>query len=125
MSEVLGIDFGSKRIGLARGNSSAKLAVPLKTLANDNTFWAKLAAVINSQQIECLVLGLPRGLDGQETTQTALTRDFAKSLGSKTGLPLLYQDEAATTVTAVQQGSRADKDSAAAALILQDYLDSL
>jgi putative pre-16S rRNA nuclease len=122
---ILGIDYGSKRVGLALGNDQARLASPQAVLANDEGLWKSLKQLIEAENVTEIVLGLPRGLDGQETTQTATTRAFAAKLAKYTGLKINLQDEAATTVTAKASNRGATPDSAAAAIILQDYLDNL
>lgn len=125
---ILGFDYGSRRVGVARGHSQAKLASPLKTLTNNSQLMSAISEVINQEQATELVVGLPRGLDGQETAQTATVRAFGRQLAKDTGLPLHWQDEAATSVEAQKQlkkGKNSSVDTVAATLILQDYLDNL
>lgn len=119
MASWLGIDYGAKRVGVAIGGESPRVARPFATLPNDEDLLTRLKLLIESEQISELVLGLPRGLDGQETEQTKLVRQFAKQLAAL-GRPIVWQDEAATT-----DPRAAEPDQAAATQILQDYLDSL
>ena len=123
MKTYLGIDYGSKRVGIALGDDDTKIARPLEILSNDGALMANLSDLIKQHQPAGLVLGLPRGLDGQETAQTKLTRDFGGSLG-RFELSVKFQDEAVTSELA-GSGSRTPADDRAAALILQDYLDGL
>jgi putative Holliday junction resolvase len=120
----LGLDVGQARIGVARGNRVAKLATPLAVIKVDGRELTQIKRLAEQERAAGLVVGLPRGLDGQETAQTKATRDFAERL-AELGLPLFWQDEAATSVQAEAEG-RHDKlgsDARAAALILQDWLN--
>jgi putative holliday junction resolvase len=123
--EYLGVDVGAARVGIARGGSFAKIAQPLKTLAAATAIddLGELAANITADGI---VVGLPRGLDGQETVQTKTVRHWVKTAQAKIGLPFYWQDEALSSHLAESQknNSAAGADAAAAAIILQDFLDS-
>jgi putative Holliday junction resolvase len=125
-ARYLGIDMGTRRVGLAVGDSAARLARPLGTVAPE-----QLAARLTTEgPFAALVVGLPRGLDGQDTPQTLAVRRFVDaSLGE---YEIIYQDEAATSEIAKAEleasgkpYKREDIDAQAAAIILQDFLDSL
>jgi putative holliday junction resolvase len=124
---VLGFDYGSRRIGVALGASG--LARPLGMV--DASGWREpVREFVTRHTPERLVVGLPRGLDGQETVQTAKARDFARQLEDFTKLPVDLIDEAGTSGVAEDRlrasGKRYDKgaiDAEAAAIIVQDYLD--
>ncbi len=126
----LGIDYGSKRIGLALGDSDIKLARPLTTLdASKPAYWDQLKAFMNEHRVDELVVGLPRGLDGGETDQTKAARFFAVELASLK-LPIHLQDEAGTSELARERigkklVTKGQIDAEAAAIILQDFLDCL
>lgn len=123
--EFLGVDVGGARIGIARGSSLARIAEPLKTVpaAKAEAEIVKLAEEYKSVGI---VIGLPRGLDGSETPQTKTVRDWAASIKQKINLPFYWQDEALTSQTAENRSlaTKAGLDAEAAAVILQDFLDS-
>lgn len=123
---VLGLDVGSKRIGVARGTTLARLATPLAVISVDGQELTQIKRFIERENAQALVVGLPRGLDGQETAQTASVRDFGQTLAAL-GLPLHWQDEAGTTkqAEAEARGSVRNVDARAAAILLQDYLDNL
>jgi putative Holliday junction resolvase len=128
MKTYLGIDYGAKRIGLALGTDETKLAHALKTLDGENWHEA-LREVIDTEKIDELVVGLPRTLDGDYSTQTIAVREFAMGLAIL-GLPLHLQDEAGTSSVARERLGKNIKDKGqidaeAAAIILQDYLDSI
>lgn len=125
---ILAIDYGSKRVGLATASSEARLASPLKTIQNSEQLLSEIAEVAKTEAAELLVVGLPRGLEGQETSQTGLVRAFSRELADYTGLPVALQDEALTSLEAEKQlkkGKKSDVDSLAAAIILDDYLSNL
>ena len=114
--EYLGVDVGAARVGIARGNSAARLAQPIKVVAADQAMQV-LFELAQTQSASGIVIGLPRSLDGQETAQTKDVRQWADELKKQISLPLYWQDEALTS-------QKADTDDKAAALILQDFLDS-
>lgn len=129
MKKILGLDYGSKRVGLALGNDQAKLASPAGIVANDQQLHGELSKIIKQEEIDTIVVGLPRGLDGQETAASWAIRRFAGGLADKYDTEVILQDEAMTTQVAQKRlGKSKDKqfvDAAAAAIILQDYLDTL
>ncbi len=127
MPSYIGIDYGSARVGIATGNSESKLATPLTTVAPD-----KVAAVIAEHTPDIIVVGLPRSLDGRETPQTLAVRRYTDDVLAGLGTELAFQDEAGTSSVAEERlkesgrkYARGDIDAEAAAIILQDYLDSL
>lgn len=124
---ILGLDIGARRIGVARGNTLARLATPLTVVEVDGTELAQLQKLIEQERATRLVIGLPRNLDGNDTDQTRSVRSFAEKLQKSLGLPIEFQDEAGTTKQAEAEAgtTMVDLDAHAAAIILQDYLDVL
>jgi putative holliday junction resolvase len=127
---VLALDVGTKRIGIARASFVARIASPLTTIQNDETVWQKLRAICSAEGVTQLVVGLPRGLDGQDTQQTKYAEDFAQTLASNLALPIKLQDEAVTSRQAEaelaargKQFEKGDIDALAAVYILDDYLN--
>jgi len=137
---VLGVDFGRRRIGLALSDDSAVLASPWRTMAAAETPAASASVVADviaslaadDQPVAAVVVGLPRRLNGDDTDQTAPTRVFAAELAKKAGLDVHLQDERLTSVEAESRLAerepdwrrrKAKLDAAAAAIILQEYLD--
>ena len=105
---VLAFDFGTRRIGVAVGNTLIRFAQPLVTIAGDSetTTMAAIAALVNEWQPEQLVVGLPLHADGTPHAMTAKVRDFAHELGKRFGLPVALIDERWTTQSAQDQLSR-------------------
>lgn len=125
---ILSLDVGERRIGAAMGNTLAGLGRALSTLENNDSIWRQLQELVKAEDISLIVVGLPRGLDGQETLQTKYVRDFAKSLKKHIDLPIEFQDEALTShkaedelINRKQSGSKSDVDALAAVYILEDY----
>ena len=121
--EFLGIDVGDKRVGIARGSTAAKIAEPLKTVHADIAL-SEIFDLIESNHIDGVVVGLPRNLKGDETTQTKKVKAWTNSAKAQINLPFYWQDEALTSVAAQQAASPAGVDAAAAAVFLQDFLDT-
>jgi len=131
---VLAFDFGTRRIGVAVGETMLKSARPLTTInaaANDVRF-AAIGRLIEEWRPAQLVVGLPRALDGSEHEMTARSRRFANQLRGRFGLPVDLADERLSSAAAESQlrahghdlKRRKDAiDAAAAAIILQSYFD--
>lgn len=133
---ILALDIGDVRIGLAISDALGITANPLETYwrskndeQKDIAYIAKLAA---DKGVERIVLGLPINMDGTEGERVDKTRAFAQALGEATPIPLDFQDERLTTVTAervlIEQGVRREKrkeviDKVAATIILRTYMD--
>ena len=132
--QYLGIDYGSKRVGLAIGDDDTKLSIPIDALllSSVDEFIPKIKNFLTTNQIDRIVLGLPRGLDGQDTRQTQEVMIICDKLKKELLIPITLQDEAMTSEIAKERLSLSKKivkqgevDSEAASIILQDYLNSL
>lgn len=130
-STVLALDVGERRIGLATASAIARLPAPHGVIdrAGTSDVTAEIERIAAELGAGVVVVGLPRGLDGQETAQTAKARSFAAELGEKLGVPVVLQDEAVTSVEAEARlkargrpYDKGDIDAEAAAMILEDYL---
>ncbi len=120
----LAFDFGTRRVGVAVGNSQLKQAQPLHTVAAEgDARFAALATLIREWQPDALVVGVPFHPDGAAHENTARARRFARQLQGRFGLPVHEVDERYTTTAARSAGAK-DLDAAAAALILDQYLQS-
>ena len=132
-SNLLALDVGDERVGIALARADVRIPVPVATLLrSEPAFWEQLSDIVSRHDVSQLILGLPRGLDGQETAQTAATRVFSDELARRTGLPIQWQDEALTSVKAEDMlkntgkpYSKSDIDALAACYILSDYMETL
>lgn len=131
IKQYLALDVGAARIGVALANDVARIASPLPVLANDESFCSKLRDLTSEHHISQIVVGWPRGLDGQETEQTRYVENFISKL-DLCGVPVVRQDEALTSVQAEaelkksgKKFTKGDIDSLSAVYILEDFLAEL
>lgn len=141
MSGLIGLDYGSKTVGVAMAESVHTLARPIETIRREKEkrlrkTCARIEQLITENEIEVIVLGLPINMDGSEGERAAAVRLFAQMIKRRTGLRVILVDERLTSVEAEahirenyseKSGNmkiRADVDNVAAALILQDYMDN-
>lgn len=122
---LLGIDYGHKRIGVAVGNIQENIAFPLHVIEGGEGSVPRVQKIAKEEGVDAFVVGLPIGLQGQETDMTREVRAFAKKLES-IGLPVHLEPELLST-KAIQKGTvkKEKVDAAAAALILQSYMDRM
>jgi len=133
---LMGLDLGTKTIGVAVSDTLWSVATPLLTVRRKKFTldWLALEALLLERSIGGIVLGLPRNMDGSEGPRCQATRAFARNLGAKTPLPLAFWDERLSTVAAERALLEADTsrkrraeviDHVAASYILQGALDRL
>jgi len=133
MGRALGIDFGTKRVGLALSDRSNMIASPYKTLnyVSEKDLITQLETIVTKNDIEILVLGLPINMKGKDTAQTIKVRNF-KEILSALRIPIVYEDERLSSVSAINSlmlqnvktgHNKPEIDKTAAAIILQQYLD--
>jgi putative holliday junction resolvase len=121
----LAFDFGSKRVGVASGNSITGTATPQQTVAVQGApRFAAIAALIAQWQPSALVVGVPLHPDGAPHENTLAAQRFARQLRGRFALEVHEVDERYTTTEAHALGAR-DADAASAALILEQFLRSL
>ena len=121
-SLFLAFDFGTKRIGVASGNSLTQTATPLNTVAHGDSQarLTAIAALVAEWQPAALVVGVPRHPDGAAHDNTRRAERFARQLRARFGVPVHEVDERYTTTEALAAGA-ADVDAASAALILEQF----
>lgn len=122
----LGIDYGTKRIGIALSDPEGRVAFPKKTIPNRGGEWAarEIKTFAFDEKASEIILGLPISLDGRETEITSEVRRFAETLERTAGIAVHLENEMLTTRIVKQAGiEKEHTDEAAAALILQSYLD--
>ena len=134
--KLLGLDLGTKTIGVAVSDALRYTATPLETIARTKVTAdaARLLDLIEQNVAVALVLGLPLNMDGSEGPRAQSTRAFARNLAQKTPLPILFWDErlstSAVTRMLIEADARRDRraevvDKLAASYILQGFLDRL
>lgn len=137
---IVGLDVGERRIGIAISDATATLARPLGVLRPSgleldavDVVAGEIARLAGEEDgVGAIVVGLPRRLDGTPNGMTPRVEEFARLLGTKMALPVTLQDERLSSREAESRLAVRDKDwrsrkakldAAAAAVILQDYLD--
>jgi putative Holliday junction resolvase len=134
-SRLLGVDFGTVRVGLSVSDAERRIASPLETYTRKNRERdaAHLREVVEREEIGEIVVGLPVHLAGHEGTKAAEARTFGGWLAQATGLPVIFWDERFSTVEAehalwdaglTHKGRKARRDRVAAQILLQAYLDA-
>ena len=121
----LAFDFGTRRVGVATGNTLTRSATPLRTIAAEGEpRFDAIAALITEWQPDALVVGVPFHPDGAPHDNTERARRFARQLHGRFKLPVHDVDERYTTTDAASDGAR-DLDAASAAIILNQFLSTL
>ena len=132
---VLAFDFGTRRIGVAVGNTLTRVAHPLATIdARDaGARWSSLRALLDEWRPQRLVVGLPVHADGTEHAMTVRARAFAGELAQRFALPVALEDERHTSelardaLASAGRGARSERalrDRVAAQIILQAWFDA-
>ena len=141
VARIVGLDVGERRIGVAISDATGMLARPVTTLIttglDGNALDVALAEVgrfaAEEDGVAAIVVGLPRRLDGAANAMTRRLEIFADRLGARSARPVILQDERLTSVEAESRLATRSRDwrdrkerldAAAAAIILQDYLDN-
>ena len=127
----LGLDIGDRRIGVAMSDPQGILASPLTIInrTDEKSDIAAILAIIDQNQVGVVVVGLPLSMNGSIGSQAEKVQGFTRQLSQHVKVPVEFRDERLTTVTArnlmkmAGKDRRARDDAAAAALILQSYLD--
>ena len=133
MSRCIGIDLGSKRVGLAISDKMNMIASPYKTLTfkNEQDLLDQLRFIIVDFEVKTIVIGLPLNMSGEDSAQTKKVRGFKSAL-SIFNLPIKFEDERLSSVSAkrslvmqdIKTGhNKSEIDKRAAAIILQQFLD--
>lgn len=138
---ALGIDYGARRLGLALSDASGTLASPFRVVERPQSDRATVTLVAaevarlcaEDDGLAAVVVGWPRRLDGSPNAQTPVVEAFAKALQTAVAVPVVLQDERLSSIEAESRLAVRERDwrvrkktldAAAAAVILQDYLDA-
>ena len=135
MSRILGLDYGERRIGIALSDPLQIIAKPLTVIDRKKTDYIfQLSKIIVENEIISIVVGLPLTLQGKESKQTKIVLSFIDELQSKLTIPILQIDERLSSIAAEKslqiqniktKNNKKLIDETAAAIFLQEYLDSI
>jgi putative Holliday junction resolvase len=132
MNRILGLDFGRARIGVAISDELQMLAHPLETIPANEEPASRVAEIVHEKQVDHVVAGIPRQMNGQIGTAAIEAVEFVEKLRAILPCPVVTWDERLTTVAAHRalrdagkktRDTRAYVDQVAAQMILQTYLD--
>ena len=132
---VLALDHGTKRIGVALSDELKTIAMPLEFILTEppDAFLARLREIIAGKEVDLILVGMPRNMDGTYGPAAEKVREFIAALQGAVTVPIKTWDERLTTAQAnrfliaanVRRDKRKEKvDQTAAAILLQSYLDS-
>ena len=135
-SRLIGVDMGTKRVGLSISDENRKIATPLKTINYENIqiFINELDKIINENNVHVIIIGNPKNMDGTEGASSQSVKDKVKLISEKIKIPVFLWDERLSTVGAFNLSSQLDVkvtkrvkniDENAATFILQGVLDFL
>lgn len=123
--KYLGIDYGAKRIGVAISDAEGKIAFPRATIPNNEKLFSQLQQLTTSEHIEAIIVGDTRAFAGLENPITKDLEAFVGELKKNIKLPVALGWEAGSSIEASRYAAKGKEhdDAAAAAIILQRYLD--
>ncbi|MFA6355064.1 MAG: Holliday junction resolvase RuvX [Candidatus Paceibacterota bacterium] len=134
--KILGIDYGSKRVGLALSDEDASFAFPYKIISNNMELVDTIHNICGAEEVGAIVLGESHDLSGEPNKIMGSIEEFKRNIEAELDLPVYFQKEFMTTIEArgregkeknnakkVKKNEQGQADASAAALILQRYLD--
>ncbi|MEZ4845655.1 MAG: Holliday junction resolvase RuvX [Bdellovibrionota bacterium] len=129
---IIGIDYGQKRVGVAMSDPLGITSQPLPFIPNDKNMFPQLKKLVEENQVQEIVVGLPITMKGTSSEMTIEAEKFAEDLKKHVSIPVILQDERLSTMESEKLLISADvsrkkrkevRDSMAASIILQDYLE--
>jgi putative Holliday junction resolvase len=124
---ILGLDYGTKNIGLAWVDTSIGAVLPYGIMKNKGQKVSnkELADLVKAEKIDKMVIGLPLGLGGQENYNTMRVREFANGIKELVGIPIEFINEIFSSAQADRMGEGVSRDEKSAMIILEDYLNQI
>ncbi len=120
---LMGIDYGTKRVGIALSDDKGMMAFPHSVLPNDDVLVKAIAKIVTKETVEKIVMGHSLGRDGNPNNVHTKVEDFIQDLTLNIGLPVELEPEQYTTQEAIRfQGRTEMTDASAASIILNSYL---
>jgi len=120
--KVLGVDYGKKWVGMAISDDERKMAFPYETLENNFKLFSRLNEIIKKEGVYKIIIGLPLNKKMKATNQTTEVENWAEKLIKEVDLPIDFENEIFTSKVADKYEAK-NRHSAAAAILLQSYLD--
>ncbi|MEN9920847.1 MAG: hypothetical protein RL538_740 [Candidatus Parcubacteria bacterium] len=119
----MGIDYGSKKVGIAFTDESGMMAFPHGVIPNDNKLFSSLVTLIHEKRVEEIVIGHSLNKDGKENKIHASVEELMMDLTLELGIPIHLEPEQYSTQQAIRiQGKTKDTDASAAAIILDSFI---
>lgn len=122
MAKLVGIDFGTKRVGVAVSDESGSVAFPKTTLANDRALIPTLVALIRGENASTVVIGESQDMNGNDNTVMTAVRSFVADLENAIAVTVLYEPEFYSSREARREGQQGSVDAQAAAIILNSFI---
>lgn len=122
--KLLGVDYGTKRIGLALADSETKIATPHKVIENNKEAVGTITKLCEKRNIQVIILGESKDFRGRDNPVMSSIKEFKQILENKLDIEIIYEPEFFTSLQARQQPDTPEQvDGSAAALILQSYFN--
>jgi putative Holliday junction resolvase len=122
MAKLVGIDYGSKRVGVAVSDDSGSVAFPKAEFSNDARLVDSISALIKEEGASAVVIGESKNASGEENAVMAEARAFSERLSIASGVPVHFEPEFYTSVEARRDAGHSFVDSRAAAIILNSFI---
>lgn len=122
MAKLVGIDFGTKRVGVAVSDESGSVAFPKTTLANDRALIPTLVALIRGENASTVVIGESQDMNGNDNAVMTAVRSFVADLENAIAVTVLYEPEFYSSREARREGQQGSVDAQAAAIILNSFI---
>lgn len=124
--KYLGVDFGSKRVGLSISDLNGQMAFPYSVILNDKNLLENIEKIIDKENVDEVVLGESKNFAGEPNKIMKEIEEFKKNLEEELKLPVYFEPEFMTSKQAeLIQGKNDMHDASAATIILQSYIDRL
>lgn len=122
--KLLGIDYGTKRVGIATADTDAGMAFPKSVVKNDENLIKTIKDLCENERVEKIILGESKDLEGKDNLIAGDIKEFKEDLEKETNLIVIYEPEFYTSMQAARlQGENDMIDASAATIILQSYMD--
>lgn len=122
MPKLIGIDFGSKRVGIAVSDETGSVAFPKEAIPNDVRLLSRVTALVSDEGAAAVIIGESKDARGADNPVMEDARAFADALAQESGVPVHFEPEFYTSVEARRDTERSRVDAEAAAIILNSYI---